>query len=172
MPCASVASCCCRCRMSLVSTSKYVLSSTSLNAERPGRRVATLCGEFAGCCCVFRRDESDRLGAMLLHRSRRPRVDPLADAIPPLRVRQEHARRRGQRNVQSTRFVSKHRASPSASFTLVAFVYTAIYRRRWGCETALHGARLRLARARVPCGWWRRPGPPRSQPSDLRPRGC
>jgi len=33
-----------------------------------------------------------------------------------------------------------------------------------GCATA--------ARARVPCGWWRRPGRPRGHPSDLRPRGC
>ena len=32
---------------------------------------------------MFRRDESDRLGAMLLQRSRRPSVDPPADEDPP-----------------------------------------------------------------------------------------
>ena len=31
-------------------------------------------------------------------------------------------------------------------------VYTAIYRRRWGCETALQGARLRLSRAYLAAG--------------------
>ena len=31
-------------------------------------------------------------------------------------------------------------------------VYTAIYRRRWGCETALQGARLRFARAYLVSG--------------------
>ena len=31
-------------------------------------------------------------------------------------------------------------------------VFTAMYRRRWGCETALQGARLRLMRARVAMG--------------------
>lgn len=31
-------------------------------------------------------------------------------------------------------------------------VYTAIYRRRWGCETVLQGARLRLARAYLAAG--------------------
>ena len=49
-------------------------------------------------------------------------------------------------------------------------VYTAIYRRRWGCETALQGARLQFARAYlVSAGDVGRGRPARGHPSDLRP---
>ena len=44
------------------------------------------------------------------------------------------------------------REAGATSARAAVSVYTAIYRRRWGCETALQGARLRLSRAYLAAG--------------------
>ena len=44
------------------------------------------------------------------------------------------------------------REAGATSARAATSVCTAIYRRRWGCETALQGARLRLARAYLAAG--------------------
>ena len=44
------------------------------------------------------------------------------------------------------------RGRPPRARAAAVSVYTAIYRRRWGCETALQGARLRLSRAYLAAG--------------------
>ena len=60
------------------------------------------------------------------------------------------------------------REAGATSARAAVSVYTAIYRRRWGCETALQGARLRLSRAYLAAGGDARHARGATRPSDPR----